>query len=242
MYSFKIFLAEMPIKINCLFPSTAKYCRDYLVECDCKYEIYITEKDIQFEREMAASESPDQYLEILAVFRKIAETLIEENTIVFHSSAIEIDGQAYVFSAPSGTGKSTHTKLWREYFADKRVRMINDDKPLIKIDSDIMVYGTPWRGKERIGENIKAPIIGICFLKQGKSNKIHQIDKEEAIPKLLRQTYRIPNQEKLAKTIVLLNSVAKRIPIYEMSCTISKEAVEIAYNYMNGEIKNEIEE
>lgn len=241
MYQYRMMLADVPFMINCQFSSTEEYCKDFSCENDCRHEISISMEDIQFEREMETFEAPDQHLETLAVFRKIAEEIIDDNVIVFHSSVIELDNEAYVFAAPSGIGKSTHTRMWREVFCDKDVHMINDDKPLLKIESDITVYGTPWRGKNRLGENRSAPVKGICFLKQGMINEIHRISKEEAIPKLLAQTYRIPDRSKLTKTMLLLNELAERVPIYEMNCTISHEAAKIAYEFMNGGNNNETE-
>ncbi len=241
MHQYRMKLADVPLLINCFYSSTESYCRDFLYEGDYKYEISISEEDIRFEREIETLETSEQYLETLAVFRKVAEELIEDNVVVFHSSTIEIDGDAYVFAAPSGTGKSTHTRMWRELFADKDIHMINDDKPLLKIDSDIIAYGTPWKGKSKLGENRSAQVKGICFLKQGRVNDIHRINKEKAVPRLFRQVYRIPNRNKLAKTMTLLNKLPESVPIYEMSCTISYEAAKIAYEYMSGGFINETE-
>lgn len=242
MHKYKMLLADVPLSVNCFFQSTEKFCTDYLYEGETKHEITISEKDIQFEKRMVKFDASDQYLETLAVFRKVAEELINDNVVIFHSSVVEVDNKAFVFAAPSGTGKSTHTRMWREFFIEKRVHMINDDKPLLKIDSNTVIYGTPWQGKGMLGENRSAPVKGICFLKQGKNNEIRRIGKEEAMPKLFRQTYRVPDRKALEKTILLLNELYERIPIYEMNCTISHEAARIAYEYMNGGYENEIKE
>lgn len=119
--------------------------------------ITITQSDIDFEREKSAREDikegipirhfSDAYLETLAVYRKIADYLLSCNTLLFHGSVITVDGEGYLFTAQSGTGKSTHTRLWREYFGERAV-MVNDDKPLLHItDSGMTAYGTPWDGK-----------------------------------------------------------------------------------------------
>ena len=85
---------------------------------------------------------PDDYLETLAVCRKIAERMPEYDTFLFHGSCIAVDGVGYLFTAKSGTGKSTHTRLWRELL-DNRATMVNDDKPLIRIaDDGLVIYGT----------------------------------------------------------------------------------------------------
>lgn len=241
MPNFVMCLADIPIQVNCLFDSTEIYCKDFVCDIDPVYDISISERDILFERNMDALDVSDQYLETLAVFRKIAELLIDDDIILFHSSVIELDGYAYVFGAPSGTGKSTHTGLWREYFKGRDVHMINDDKPLMKIDDQIEIYGTPWMGKERLGENRSAPVKAICFLKQGKKNMIRRLDYNDALTKVFRQTYRSSNRDKLEKTMKLLDELCQRIPVYEMDCTISEDAVKLAYAYMKGETEDETE-
>ena len=94
---------------------------------------------------------------------RIADKVIYD-TILFHGSAVAVDGIGYLFTAKSGTGKSTHTRLWRELFGERAV-MLNDDKPLIKVsENGIIVYGTPWDGKHRLSTNTFVPLKGICFM------------------------------------------------------------------------------
>ena len=234
MTEFKIKLADIPIKVKGLYPYAMDYCRDYLCDEDCRYEIRIDEKDIEYERSVSTLDVPDAYLETLTLYRKIAEQLIDENVILFHSSVIELDGEAYAFAAPSGTGKSTHVRLWREYFRDRNVRMINDDKPLLKVTDEVRAYGTPWMGQYGLGENISSPVKGICFLSQGEENRIEAADMDRALSGLLRQTYRSKDRDKLIKTLELIRKITELVPVYEMECTISSEAVTAAYEAMKG--------
>ena len=234
MTEFKIALAGSSFEVKCKFDSTKDYCADYLYDGNVRYAVVIDESDIKYERERDELRSNDEYLETIALYRKICERIIEEDVILFHSSAIELDGKAYVFSGPSGTGKSTHASLWRSFFKNKDIHMINDDKPLIRIDETIYVYGTPWMGKAALGENRKAPIQGICFLKQGKENKIHRLSKNDAFQKMYVQTYRSNDKENLLKTMRLVNSIVERIPVWELECTISCDAVKTAYESMSG--------
>ncbi len=240
MISYKMCLAGSVFKVDCFFESTKDFCKDYLSDQDPEYEIVIGEEDLYFERSMDELNSSDRYLEVLAVYRKIAEEIIDKDVILFHSSALELDGDAYVFSAPSGTGKSTHSRLWMEYFKDRDIHMINDDKPLLKVSDQIRIYGTPWMGKDRLGENISAQVKAICFINQGKVNRIRRMNRNDAVARLIRQTYRPKDKDKLAKTMVLLNELNNRIPIYEMDCDISMDAVRMAYGYMS-EGKDETE-
>lgn len=162
--------------------------------------------------------------ESLAVYRKISEIMVEHDTFLFHCSAVALDGQAYLFTAPSGTGKSTHTRLWREVFGERAV-MVNDDKPLIQVREDaIYVCGTPWNGKHNLDSNQKVPIKGICLLERGTVNHIETISAADAFPYLFRQVYRPADQTKLIRTITLLKQTAERVPLYRMQCNISHEA------------------
>ena len=173
-------------------------------------------------------ETSDGYSEALAIYRKICEYLLDDDIILFHCSALELDGKAYLFTAPSGTGKSTHARLWRERFGE-RVTMINDDKPLLEVrDSGITVYGTPFAGKENLQTNTSAPVAGIVILHQAPENSIRKMTPREAYPMLLNQTYRRKDPEGMIRTLDLVQKVSE-LPIYSLGCTISQEAVELAY-------------
>lgn len=149
----KVKLAGVSIGIHHLFPQIADMCADYLTDTEPELTITVSPGDIDYERQKAELSShggaapllstcqvnsrvpfSDAYLETLAVYRKIAESLPNKNVLLFHGSVIAVDGEGYMFIAPSGTGKSTHTRLWREQFGARAV-MVNDDKPLIRINA-----------------------------------------------------------------------------------------------------------
>lgn len=141
-----------------------------------------SQSDIEYEREKSALEDrkeglpirnfPDSYLETLAVYRKFAENLLAYDTVLFHGSVVAVDGIGYLFTAKSGTGKSTHTRLWREYFGERAV-MVNDDKPLLQVtENGVIVYGTPWDGKHHLSNNISVPLKAICILTRAEENHI----------------------------------------------------------------------
>lgn len=160
------------------------------------------------------------------------ESLVHFNGFVLHASAVVMDGKAYLFSAPSGTGKSTHTALWLKHFGEKAA-ILNDDKPAIRvIDDKIKVFGTPWSGKTDLNLNMDAELAGICFLERAESNYIEEISKGEAIVRIFNQTLR-PNVEKdmdlLLKT---LDVVIGNTNVYKMGCTVSEEAAQLAYERM----------
>lgn len=247
--SFTIQLAEKRIHIQPMHDMVREYCEAYIVPDVCAdLSVQIFAEDIAYERRQSEREAEltgqtevaytDAYLETLAVYRKIAEWMPMQDTLLFHGSVIAVDGKAYLFTAKSGTGKSTHTRLWRMYFGDRAV-MINDDKPLLRMtENGVYAYGTPWDGKHRLSTNTCAPLTGICILRRGSNNVIREITAHEAYPMLLQQCYRPMKKEALVHTLQLLDRLKEKVPCYELFCNISREAVEAAYHGMKGQVSD----
>jgi hypothetical protein len=161
--------------------------------------------------------------------------LLEFDGFMLHSSAIAIDNKAYLFSAGSGTGKSTHTELWRKYLGEDRVRIINDDKPAIRLVEDkFYAYGTPWSGKSDKNLNIKIPLEGIIFIEQAQENWIEKPNSRQALKLLLEQTLRPQEIKNIDQLLTLLDKLLLGIPVYKMGCNISEEAVKLAYTTLVG--------
>ncbi len=152
--------------------------------------------------------------------------------LMLHSSAIEMDGRAYLFSADSGTGKSTHTGLWKQVFGDK-VTHINDDKPIIrKIDGKFIAFGTPWSGKTDLNSNISAPLAAIVFIERGETNSITPADakKDQLAVRMLKQTPRPKRTDLLEAMLSTADELLTTVPIYKLKCDISEDAVYTSYN------------
>ncbi|MGN0453216.1 MAG: hypothetical protein ACI4GZ_05380 [Ruminococcus sp.] len=165
---------------------------------------------------------------------KFYEEIILRGAFFFHASSICVDGYGFAFSAPSGTGKSTHTALWHKYFG-RKVISVNDDKPAVKIENDtVFICGTPFSGKNDISTNIKVPLCGICILERAKENSIVRLKPAEALPFIMTQLYRPSDPLKMAEMISMLDETLVRVPVYKLSCNISFEAVELAYKTMTG--------
>ncbi len=232
------------IEIDSLYEEVHSLCRDYIYCGNIDFSVKISQLDIDFEREKSVAEDikegipvrifDDSYLETLAVYRKIAEYMIESETLLFHGSVIAVDGIGYLFTAKSGTGKSTHTRLWREYFGERAV-MVNDDKPLLQItENGVIAYGTPWDGKHRLSNNIAVPLKAICILGRAEKNHIAEITKSVAYPMLLQQSYRSDSPEKMKKILTLINGIADNVSLYKSGFNMEIESAEMAYNIMKG--------
>lgn len=179
-----------------------------------------------------------EYVLTGSTFNKI---LLDHGGVMLHSSAVVLDGVAYLFSADSGTGKSTHTQLWLEHFGD-RAFIINDDKPVLrKVDGDWYVFGTPWSGKSDLNVNTKAKVGAIIFLERSKKNYVCDISIGEAIPKFIKQTIRKIHEDKMEKLLKIMGHLLTEVPLYKFGCNISDDAVVTIYNRImaDKEKKNE---
>lgn len=165
--------------------------------------------------------------------RQFQSRLIQFGGLYLHSSAVAVDGRAYLFSGPSGVGKSTHVGLWQELLGGNICRF-NDDKPALRcMDGTWYAYGTPWCGKDGINENKRFPIAGICFLKQGSENKIRPLTSQEAVPMLLSQTiHRFRSPDRLDLMLTHLSNLVQTIPVYELVNRPELDAARLSYETM----------
>ena len=177
----------------------------------------------------------DSFLERATIQRKIARELLNRDTILLHGSTVGVDGAAYMFTGPCGTGKSTHTRLWREVFGS-RATMINDDKPFLEIKPEgVTAWGSPWMGKHRLGANIGVPLKAICILERGEENRISPISAKEALPMLMQQSQRPQKAQNYPKYLELIDKLAGKVAFYRMACNMDSQAAEMAYQTMSGE-------
>lgn len=162
--------------------------------------------------------------------------LLKHNGMMLHASAVALGGKSYLFSGPSGMGKSTHTRLWEQLFPGAKV--FNDDKPAIRcIDGAWYAYGTPWAGKDGININMKTALAGICFLRRGEANSIRRLSKFEAASAVISQTMKrfIPVAP-LDAMLELVNRLVEDIPIFELTATKDTDAAMLSYKTMCAEV------
>lgn len=172
--------------------------------------------------------------EYLATGSDFYKKLLRFNGFMLHSSAVVMDGEAYLFTADSGTGKSTHTGLWIKTFGH-RAYILNDDKPALRLENDKWrVYGTPWSGKNDISKNECAPLMGIAIIERSKTNQISRVSGMEAIMMILRQANRPKDTKSRELLLELVNALINKIPIWKLECNIDKEAAILSYETMSG--------
>lgn len=236
--SFVIKIAGKNVRISTRFPDTAmKYMKDYIVPED-SFDIDAVVSDGELRDIMSELSAENAALgEITNLYRPIAEKMPFYDSVVFHGAAVEYGGRGYVFTAPSGTGKSTHIALWQKYVGD--VKIINGDKPILKAyDDKTLVCSTPWAGKEHWQRNVSRRLCGICLMcRSGEDNKssIERIVPKDALDFLLNQTYIPQNPESLVATLGVLDRILKVVPVYKLTCDISKDAVKCSFEALTGE-------
>ena len=142
------------------------------------------------------------------------------------------DGMAYAFAAPSGTGKTTHTRLWLQQFGS-RAQVINGDKPVYRfLDQRLYACGTPWQGKEQMGNNLICPVQAICFLEQSPNNEIRPLQPAEINSRIFRQIL-IPKEEQdFDRFWPLLERLVTSVNFYLLKCNREPEAAQLAYQTM----------
>ena len=237
-------IAGLVTRVQPRFISTREYCRPYLSEAEPAFCVEVTQEDLLFEQKRLEQEAmeeglrirkfTDPFLERNTIQRKIAEALLERDTLLLHGSTVGVDGQAYLFTAPCGTGKSTHTRLWREAFGQRAV-MVNDDKAFLKLtDGQVLAYGSPWTGKHGLGSNVCLPLKGIGFLRRGTENRICPAEPADCLAELQHQAFAPETEAGRAKAASLVERLARSVALWEMECTKEPEAAQVAYCAMSG--------
>ena len=241
---FRVCLAGLTVDVEPLHPGVRRLCERYTVAFDntpADLVIRVTQDVIDAERAISTDEHPwsDAYLETLAVLRAVSEQLPARRRMLMHGAVIQYAGRAYLFTAPSGTGKSTHIMLWRHYLGPN-VRVVNGDKPIVRIPDAAaqspVVYGTPWAGKEGWQENVSAPLAGVVLLSRSEpgASSIQRADAAACLDRVMRQVYMPKIADAAGATLELLDALLARTPLYTLACDMSEGAVRVSFEALTG--------
>ncbi len=226
-------IAGLIIEMNPIFNRTLNQSKPYLIKTN-KDPVFTLNLSIDRIKELQKNYSHLSLEDIEYIFlgQIFYRNILKHNGILLHSSCVVKDNKAYLFSAPSGTGKSTHTTLWLEEFKDAYI--LNDDKPaIIYKDNILYAAGTPFSGKHDISRNLLIPIQGICFIERSKDNWIKEIDSRQAIFEILNQTERVPYEEDMNLILGHISNIVTNTKIYKLGCNISIDAVYTSYNKLS---------
>lgn len=221
--------------------SYGSWAEGHDLEAGIDIDIVVTSEMLAHERSMpSASSYSDVTLQTLAVYRRIADEGPRLGRFLMHAAVIEYDGKAYAFAAPSGTGKTTHLRLWKATFGDDAT-VLNGDKPLIRMlpaqnggHVEFAAYGTPWCGKEGWNANSSAPLGGICLLERGDADECRKIKGAEALEQVMKQTHMPKDPSAAVATLSFLDALLREVPMYRLKCTMEKAAVRASFEAMVG--------
>lgn len=231
---FTVKIADIAIGIENRYSYVYEISKDYLTADTPVFTVSADSSDIEEEKRLSDVSFAEPLFEATAIYRKIADNLADYDAFVFHGAVVELDGDAYLFTAKSGVGKTTHVKLWLDLFPG-RARILNGDKPVIRlINGKPYVSGTPWRGKEGFGYPGLASLSGIAFLERSKENSADAEKTESALIKFATQAH-IPrsNSTRSAKALSLFDKILRSVPLVRLRCNMDISAAEIAYSAFN---------
>ena len=215
---FTVEIAGIPVGIESRFGSTREIYREYL----SGRKPWVTVSASEVEMAAEGQDTPEEN-EQLCLYRKIALLMMNYNAFLMHAAVINIDGHGVLFTAESGTGKTTRVLLWKKAFG-KRMMVVNGDKPILRFVRDqLFACGTPWRGKEHMGENTSVPMRAVCFLERGEEVSIRRMDTKEIMKRLFKQVL-VPNNPKMMAIFMnLMERFVREVPFYLYTCNMYKE-------------------
>lgn len=238
-----ILLAGTAVGFENRYPDLEWMCRGYETALPPELTIRVSQEELEEERKKQEDAFSDGYLETVCCYRKAANRLLSRDTFVLHGSVVELNGEGYVFLAPSGGGKTTQTRLWQQHFG-KALRVINGDKPLIRMETQagapvFRAYGTPWQGKEGMGCNGSVPLKALFFLEKSKSPSVAPAEEGQTVDRLFRQMLMPREAQGMLRLLTMADALVCRVPAYILRCDMTEKSVLCAYQAVKGEKENE---
>lgn len=229
----KILLAGIPVQFDNRFANLVDLCRGFETDLSPAFSIQVSQEELEEERRQQTEVFSDGYLETVCCYRKAANQLLDKDIFVMHASVVALDGAGYGFLAPSGVGKTTQTRLWQQHFG-QRLRVINGDKPLIRMVQDgesvrFDAYGTPWRGKEGMGCNASVPLKAIFFLSRSSEPRAVPASQGQKVDLLFRQLLMPRQPERMIRLLDMADKLVRTVPFYMLHCNMTENSVLCAY-------------
>ena len=223
-------IAGLKVEMEPRFGRLTRQCESYVSSGEPVLTVRADPRDAARDSLKNATASEREYICCSAAF---CRGILEHGRYFLHASAVVCDGEASLISAPSGTGKSTHTALWSQLHPQSYI--LTDDKPVIWPEEDrITAWGTPFSGKTDLQVNRGVPIRGICFLSQGSENRIRPVAQAEALALMLNNTWRPRNSQSMECLLDMIGKVVAEIPVFSLCCTGDREAARLSYAAMKG--------
>ena len=233
MPDFTLKMAKLNIAVHCKYDFTPKFCTAYITDEEPDFAVTVSDDEIDEEIKVSPYNPTRPYAESICVYRAIAEKLPYYDRCVFHGAVISYDSKGYIFTAPSGTGKTTHIRLWHKYLDG--VDVVNGDKPVLHItEGGVTAYSTPYAGKEGYQNGGNVPLCGICLIEQAPHNSIEKIEPSDCLTRIMAQVYRPFDTGAVVKTLGMLDLLLKDVPVYLLKCNMEEGAVKCSFEAMTG--------
>lgn len=240
MFENDIKVANEIIHIKYNFKETSEYLKGFYCSVSSDECVVIDNDRLIYETQYLRQRFPtkrflDFMVEYNAIYRDVALILLKKNVFLVHGVLLKINNIGILFMAPSGTGKSTHARLWLNKFGDKAT-ILNGDKPLLKVENGhIVAYGSPWKGKEKIGNGECVRLEKICIIKRANRNSICRLAWNAKSFSFLLSECLVPELKAgISAYINCIKLLSSATDLYELHCNISEESVEVAYDGLFG--------
>ncbi len=223
---FHIRVAELDVAVSCRGALSERICRPYMTDSTrADVRLYTTSANIALKQKALPIGLSDEQAECLCLHEQLSLRLADFDAFVMHAALISYHGKGYAIVAPRGGGKTTHARLWQSCFGDA-VRIVNGDKPIVRLQKDgtFMAYGTPWCGKEGLGENTAVPLCGICFLSKASTDRVRSVDEREYLDLLIRNVVFAADRASMDRGAKLLARLIRTVPAVAAECTATEQA------------------
>lgn len=239
---FNIHVADRHILIHSVYPQIYNKCEPYRTdeivapELEIRTDESTIRNEIKWIKVVPGTVLDPSDAEIMLVQKLLAEALLSFDTLLMHGAVVAVDNAAYLFTANSGTGKTTHIQSWLKNISDAYV--VNGDKPFIivrKAGEAPLACGSPWAGKENLQTNAIVPLKAIVLLERAEENQIEHISLGRAFPFLLQQVYRPEDEEKMRKTLRLIQRMSPAVSFWRFHCNNFKDdCFDVVYRALVG--------
>lgn len=229
-------ITDIPFKLRLIRPELMVRYEEYAAQaCPEAVDISANEAEI-----MKSNASNPLSAELFRHALNVGDVLPEYNRLLFHGCAFEWRGKAWIFTGPSGTGKSTQYIQWKLLYGNE-IHAINGDKPILELRDDcIMVHSSPWRGKEHMGVVPCAPLGGIIDLNRSEENSIERITPQEAAETMFNQIlFTAPNEECIKKAAALEEKILESVCVWRLNNRGDGASAKLCHDTIKGEFYGE---
>lgn len=218
-YTFTASLGGIELNIQTAYPQNADWFRSFACgETGTDRLVRVTKEELETVRSYYPPEMSPATVEYNELCTRVGDLLLPFCRFLFHGVAFLWRGKAWIFTAPSGTGKTTQYVLWKGLYGDE-IQILNGDKPILEAcpDGTIWVHPSPWMGKEGMRSMFSAPLGGMVYLQQGRENQIVRMTQgEAAVPIFCQLLFTAASPRDVELACCLEETLLKAVPVWRL--------------------------